>query len=96
MSYKFDKRGNPMATNEMVRARVDADIKNEAAKVLAGMGLTVSDACRMTLTRIAREKRLPFVEEPNAQTLETLERIERGEGLHRAKDADDLFRRLGI
>jgi len=83
-----------MATNEMVRARVDATIKNEAAKVLANMGLTVSDACRMTLTRIARERRLPFDHEPNELTLKTLEQIERGEDLHHAKDVDDLFKQL--
>ena len=85
-----------MATNDLVRARVDAAIKNEAARVLAGIGLTVSDACRMTLTRIAREKKLPFADEPNELTRETLERIERGEDLHYAKDADDLFGQLSL
>ena len=49
-----------MATNDIVRARIDAQTKAEAAKVLAAMGLTVSDACRMMLTKIALEKRLPF------------------------------------
>lgn len=85
-----------MATNDVVRARIDGAIKNEAAKVLAGMGLTVSDACRMTLTMIARDKRLPFGNEPNEETRRTLEQIERGEDLHHAKDVDDLFRQLGI
>ena len=85
-----------MATTDFVRARIDAATKNEAAKVLAGMGLTVSDACRMTLTMIARDKRLPFVNEPNELTRRTLEMADRGEDLHRAKDADDLFRQLGI
>ena len=85
-----------MATTDFVRARIDAATKNEAAKVLAGMGLTVSDACRMTLTMIARDKRLPFVNEPNELTRRTLEMADRGEDLHHAKDADDLFRQLGI
>jgi len=48
-----------MATT-FVRARVDEDLKNEAAAVLAGMGLTVSDVVRIALTKIAREKALPF------------------------------------
>ena len=83
-------------STDMVRARIDAGIKDEAARVLAGMGLTVSDACRMTLTMIARDKRLPFSNEPNEETRQTLEQIERGEDLHSAKGMDDLFRQLGI
>lgn len=79
---------------DMVRARIDAGIKDKAAKVLAGMGLTVSDACRMTLTLIARDKRLPFGNEPNELTRRTLEMAERGEDLHPAEDLDDLMRKL--
>ncbi|CAG0972220.1 Antitoxin DinJ [Burkholderiales bacterium] len=49
-----------MAENTVVRARIDEHIKEEASAVLAAMGLTVSDAFRIMLTRIAREKALPF------------------------------------
>jgi len=49
-----------MTTNAVVRARIDEQIKDEATAVLAAMGLTVSDAFRIMLTRIAREKALPF------------------------------------
>ncbi|AIC11945.1 type II toxin-antitoxin system RelB/DinJ family antitoxin [Xylella fastidiosa subsp. morus] len=49
-----------MSANAVVRARVDTHIKEEASTVLATMGLSVSDAFRMMLTRIAREKALPF------------------------------------
>ena len=49
-----------MAENAVVRARIDEHIKEEASVVLAAMGLTVSDAFRIMLTRIAREKALPF------------------------------------
>lgn len=84
-----------MSSNDYVRARIDSAIKTEAAVVLAGMGLTVSDACRMMLTKIAREKRLPFgTEEPNELTRKALESIDRGEGLHRAKDFEDLMKQL--
>lgn len=86
-----------MPANDYVRARIDPVIKSEAAAVLANMGLTVSDACRMMLTRIAREKCLPFgTEEPNETTRRALAAIDRGEGLHRAKDVDDLFQQMGI
>ncbi len=86
-----------MATTTFVRARVDEAVKNEAAEVLAAMGLTVSDVVRIALTKIAKEKALPFdMRVPNALTAETLAKSERGEDVHRAKDADDLFQQLGI
>lgn len=49
-----------MATSDVVRARIDGHIKEEASTVLAEMGLSVSDAIRMLLTRIAADKALPF------------------------------------
>lgn len=45
-----------MANTTVVRARVDETLKNEAAAVLADMGLTVSDVVRIALTKIAKEK----------------------------------------
>lgn len=84
-----------MSANDYVRARIDPVIKNEAAAVLAKMGLTVSDLCRMALTRVAHEKRLPFSDEiPNALTRETMAKVLRGEDLHKAKDLDDLLFQL--
>ena len=86
-----------MPANDYVRARIDPVIKNEAAAVLAQMGLTVSDLCRMALTRVAYEKRLPFSDEiPKEETRKAFEDIDRRENLLYAKDADDLFKQLGI
>ena len=86
-----------MAATAFVRARVDEAVKNEAAAVLASMGLTVSDVVRIALTKIAREKALPFeMRAPNAVTAQTLAKSERGEDVHCAKDAEDLFQQLGI
>lgn len=86
-----------MAATAFVRARINEDLKNEAAAVLETMGLTVSDLVRITLTRVAKEKALPFdMRVPNKLTAETLAKSERGEDVHRAKDADDLFNQLGI
>ncbi|WP_031239465.1 type II toxin-antitoxin system RelB family antitoxin [Asticcacaulis sp. AC466] len=48
-----------MASSEMVQARIDGDIKERAGLVLGKMGLTVSDAVRILLTRIANEGALP-------------------------------------
>lgn len=68
-----------MAANSVVRARVEEGVKKEASIVLATMGLTVSDAFRMLLTRIAREKALPFEPlVPNAQTLQAMKEARAG------------------
>jgi DNA-damage-inducible protein J len=61
------------------------------------MGLTISDVVRIVLTKVAREKALPFeMRVPNKLTVETLAKSERGEDVHHASGADDLFRQLGI
>ncbi len=86
-----------MAATAFVRARIDETLRNEAATVLASMGLTVSDVVRIALTKIAKEKALPFdMRVLNALTVETLTKSERGEDVYHAKDAKDLFRQLGI
>ena len=82
-----------MTTDTVVRARIDGQVKEQAAAVLGEMGLSVSDAIRMLLVRVAAEKALPFeARVPNAITARTLRRIERREDLHRAKDAAELQR----
>jgi len=69
-----------MPTNSVVRARIDQDIKNEAESVLASIGLTVSDAFRMMMIRIAKEKALPFEPlVPNDETIEAMRAARRGE-----------------
>ncbi len=68
-----------MATS-MVHIRVDEKIKAKAAKTLAAMGLTVSDAVRLLLVRVAAEDAMPFeVRVPNRATWEAIEAGERGE-----------------
>ncbi len=49
-----------MAANALVQTRIDSAVKEEAAAVLAAMGLTVSDAVRLMLTKVAHDKALPF------------------------------------
>jgi DNA-damage-inducible protein J len=94
-----------MATTVLIRARIDKTVKTEAAAVLKGMGLTVSDVARIALTKIARDKALPValraelrttMHTPNALTRKTIAKSERGKGVYHAKDAEDLFKRLGI
>ena len=68
-----------MSENAVVRARIDERVKKEAAAVLAAMGLTVSDAFRLLMMKIAAEKALPFEPlVPNAQTIEAMKEARRG------------------
>ena len=83
-----------MSANAVVRARIDERVKNEAAVVLETMGLTVSDAFRMMMNRIAREKKLPFEPlVPNAETIAAMEEAERG-GLPSFKTVEELMAHL--
>ena len=69
-----------MPDNSVVRARIDQRIKDEAAAVLGAMGLTVSDAFRLMMVRIAKEKALPFEPlVPNDETIEAMKAGRRGE-----------------
>ena len=69
-----------MATNSVVRARIDEQIKKEAAAVLEAMGLTVSDGFRLMMIKIAKEKALPFEPlVPNEETIEAMKAARRGD-----------------
>ena len=48
-----------MARTTMLHVRVDEDLKAEATETLAKMGLTVSEAVRILLTRVSAEGGLP-------------------------------------
>ena len=64
----------------VVRARIDEKTKEEAAAVLDTIGLTVSDAFRLMMVRIATEKRLPFEPlVPNDETIEAMRAARRGD-----------------
>jgi DNA-damage-inducible protein J len=55
-----------MPANALVQTRIDPVVKERAAAVLGEMGMTVSDAVRILLTRTANEGALPFALAANA------------------------------
>ena len=86
----------PVTTDTVVRARIDADTKDRATKALAAMGLSVSDAIRLLLVRIAADKAFPFlVKVPNATTRRAMAELEQGKG-KRFDSTAALFKDLGI
>ncbi|MBP7526738.1 MAG: type II toxin-antitoxin system RelB/DinJ family antitoxin [Syntrophorhabdaceae bacterium] len=83
-----------MAVKPVVRARIDEHTKAEAEAILASIGLTVSDAFRMMIIRIVREKALPFEPlVPNDETIEAMKAARRGE-LTEAGKPDHLLEKL--
>jgi len=83
-----------MPANSVVRARIDERTKQEAAAVLSAIGLTVSDAFRLMMVRIAKEKALPFEPlVPNEETVAAMKAARRGE-LVTAGAPDALIARL--
>jgi DNA-damage-inducible protein J len=83
-----------MASAEVVRARIDADLKREVSAVLAEMGLSVSDAIRLLFVRVAAERALPFdIRVPNAETQEAMRAVEAGK-VERFDSVADLMRDL--
>jgi len=83
-----------MAANQLVQARIDGAIKEEASAVLAAMGLTVSDAVRLLLTKVAQDKALPFEPLiPYATTIQAMKDARAGR-VTKAADLETLFRDL--
>ena len=65
--------------NTYVRARIDQITKNKASQALQAMGLSVSDAIRLLMLRVAEEHKLPFeVKVPNATTKAAIDELESG------------------
>ena len=94
MKYKYLKEETIMSST-MVHVRVD-ETKQRTAKTLAGMEISVSDAVRMLLVRVAVEKALPFeVRVPNARTVKAMRTAGQGNG-KRLKCAGELFKDLRI
>ena len=85
-----------MPTDTVVRARIDSETKARATEALNAMGLSVSDAIRLLLMRVADERRLPFVvRAPNPATLKAKKELDEGKG-KRFESAEALFKDLGV
>jgi DNA-damage-inducible protein J len=79
-----------MTADTIIRARIDSVTKQKAVAALEAMGLSVSDAIRLLMLRIAEEKRLPFeLKVPETAEVPALERPTR-----RLDSGEDLFHDL--
>ena len=80
-----------MTADTYVRARIDQDTKERATDALAAMGLSISDAIRLLMLRVADERRMPFeIKAPSPGTRKAMAELEAGKGKRFAR-VDDLM-----
>lgn len=85
---------------DTVRAKVSYKTKVGAKRILNKLGLSMSEAINLMLVQITMQKALPFEislpKIPNAETQKVLKETDKGKGLIKCKDIDDLFNKIGI
>ena len=80
-----------MAKTEMIRARVEPDLKHQAEELFSELGLSATEAITLFYKQVTIHRGLPFdVKVPNAETLEALEQASSGVGLTEYAGLDDL------
>jgi len=86
-----------MAKTAMITTRVEPALKADAEKVLSRLGISTTEAINLFLSQVRLRKGLPFdVKIPNKTTLSAMKDAEEGANLSECKDADDMFKKLGI
>ena len=96
-----------MPATAYVGTEIDVATIDAANQALHDTGFSLAEAIRLMVSKTARDRRLPFDAEaaleeeyedeiPNEETLKAFQDIDRGENLIYAKDADDMFKKLGI
>jgi DNA-damage-inducible protein J len=91
MRYNVSQEAMIMNATTMVHVRVDKKIKAKSAKALEDMGLSVSDAVRMLLVRVAGDGELPFeVKVPNRESIKAMRDAAHGKTF-KAKNVAELM-----
>jgi DNA-damage-inducible protein J len=88
-----------MASTEVVRTRIESDLKANAAAILEEMGVTVSQAIRMMLVQVVQTKELPFqVKAPalNERARKVMESQDRNPVVSQHESSAAFFKSLGI
>lgn len=79
-----------------VNVKVDSEVKLNAAKILASIGLSTSAAINVFFRQIIFHNGLPFdVKAPNKLTIEAIKQLESGKGIT-SDNVDDFLKETGI
>ena len=86
-----------MSKSAMVRARIEPDLKKHAEDIFQNLGMTVTQAITIFYKQVEMRNGLPFnVSIPNEETINTFEATDTDDDLVICKDAEDMFKKLGI
>ncbi len=86
-----------MPKTEMIRARVEPDLKREVESIFSKLGLTPTTAINIFYKQVKLYKGLPFdVRVPNETTIQTFKDTDEGENVVHCEDEKDMFNKLGI
>jgi DNA-damage-inducible protein J len=86
-----------MPKSEIIKTRIEPELKKEVDRIFAALGLSATEAISLFYYQVKLWKGLPFpIRIPNKKTLKTFKDTDEGKNLVRCKDADDMFRKLGI
>ena len=86
-----------MAKTAMIRARTEPELKEEVNTIFKTLGLNETQAINLFYHHVKMSRGLPFeVRIPNKTTVRTFNKTDAGKDLVECKDADDMFRKLGI
>ena len=81
-----------MAKTEMIRARMEPELKREAEETFSALGLSATEAITLFYKQVALHHGLPFaLRVPNATTAEALRQAHTGEGLTEYASVDELM-----
>ena len=80
-----------MAKTEMIRARVEPELKREAEELFLGLGLSATEAITLFYRQVTLHRGLPFsVRMPNVETIEALRQARDGDGLSEYASLEEL------
>jgi DNA-damage-inducible protein J len=86
-----------MSKAATVTARVEPDLKRRVESLFHRLGISATEAITLFYRQVDLRKGLPFdVVIPNETTRRTMDDTDAGRNLILCKDADDMFKKLGI
>ncbi len=86
-----------MSKTEMIRARIEPDLKNEVENIFSELGLSPTTAINMFYRQVKLLKGLPFtIRIPNETTIQTFNDTDEGKNIILCEDTEDMFNKLGI
>ena len=86
-----------MIKADMIRARIDPNLKARGIKILKKLGLTPSQYINLAFQQLDNNNGIPFdLHIPNDETLKAMEEAEKGENLTHYDNIDDFFKKMGV